>query len=180
MLRRVYIVGIGAAVLAALWYANRQAASGLVEEVLAKLSKGAKYKPLFDAAESRYAIPGGLLYRMAYQESRFREEIITGKVRSSAGAVGIMQIVPRFHPSIDAGDAAADERAALDPARAIDYAGKYLRQLHAQLGSWELALAGYNAGPGNVRKYNGIPPFEETRNYVAQITADVNLKGLPS
>jgi soluble lytic murein transglycosylase-like protein len=135
--------------------------------------RGEKYLPLLNAAERRYGIPRDLLARQAYQESRFREDIISGVTRSPAGAIGIMQIIPRWHPSIDPGDAAADERAALDPARAIDYAAKYLSSLQRQFGSWSLALAAYNAGPGNVQKHNGIPPFKETRDYVAQILKDV-------
>ena len=135
--------------------------------------RGEKYLPLLNAAERRYGIPRDLLARQAYQESRFREDIINGTTRSPAGAVGIMQIIPKWHPSLDPGDAAADERAALDPARAIDYAARYLASLQRQFGSWSLALAAYNAGPGNVSKYNGIPPFAETRNYVAQILGDV-------
>ena len=128
-------------------------------------AKGEKYRPLFDAAESRYRIPHGLLFRQAYQESRFRDDIISGALRSSAGAVGIMQIVPKYHPEVG-------EAGALNVPVAIDYAGKLLSQFHDQFGSWALALAAYNAGPANVIKYHGIPPFTETRNYVAQILAD--------
>ncbi len=136
--------------------------------------RGAKYLPLLNAAERRYGIPRDLLARQAYQESRFRDDIITGATRSSAGAIGLMQIIPRWHPSIDPGDAAADERAALDPAKAIDYAARFLSSLHKRYGTWSLALAAYNAGAGNVDKHKGIPPFKETLNYVAQILADVN------
>lgn len=136
--------------------------------------RGAKYLPLLNEAERRYGIPRDLLARQAYQESRFREDIITGKTRSAAGAIGLMQIIPRWHPSIDPGDAAADERAALDPAKAIDYAARFLSSLKKKNGTWSLALAAYNAGQGNVDKHKGIPPFKETRDYVSQILADVN------
>lgn len=137
---------------------------------------GEKFRPLFDAAERANGIPHGLLFRLAYQESRFREDIITGKVRSSAGALGIVQIIPKWHPSIDKGDAAADEKAALDPNRAIPYAAKYLALLKKQFGSWELALAAYNFGPGNVSKTPQAKWPLETKNYVAQITADINVR----
>jgi soluble lytic murein transglycosylase-like protein len=162
---------IGAAVVAAL-----AVPAGVI--VMADWKKkGAKYVPLLNAAEDRHGIPRDLLVRQAYQESRFREDIISGKKRSSAGAVGLMQIIPKWHPSIDPGDAAADERAALDPARAADYAAKFMAQLKKQFGTWSLALAAYNAGPGNVNKYKGIPPFEETRNYVTQIMDDWQAAG---
>lgn len=154
------------------------AAGGTVAVMTDWKRKGEKYLPLLNAAERRYGIPHDLLARQAYQESRFRQDIIDGTTRSGAGAVGIMQIIPRFHPSIDPGDAAADERAALDPARAIDYAAKFMRQLFDKYHSWSLALAAYNAGPGNVDKYNRtVPPFKETQNYVAQIIGDVNAAG---
>lgn len=135
-------------------------------------SRGEKYKPLFDAAERKYGIPPGLLFRQAYQESRFRDDIISGKVRSAAGAVGILQIIPKWHPDLG-------EAGALDPARAIDYGAKYLAQLRKQFGSWELALASYNWGPANVKK-NPTPTAwpKETRDYVSQITADINVRNV--
>lgn len=139
-------------------------------------ARGAQYQALFDAATRRYGLPAGLLARQGYQESRFRDDIISGATVSSAGAVGIMQIIPRFHPEIDPGDAAADRRAALDPARAIDYAGKYLSLLYRQFGSWSQALAAYNWGPANVARTTNTTLWPlETRNYVSQITADVQV-----
>lgn len=132
------------------------------------VAKGEKYRSLFDAAEHKYGIPRGLLFRQAYQESHFRDDIISGIVRSPAGAVGIMQIVPRYHPEIG-------ETGALNVPHAIDYAGKILSNWKKQFGSWSLALAAYNAGPGNVSKYNGVPPFAETQQYVSSILRDVGL-----
>lgn len=122
-------------------------------------------KTLTDAS-ALWQLPHGLLARVAYQESRFRPDIIRGNVVSSAGAQGIMQIVPVWHPGVDP----------LNPTDAIFYAAKYLHQLYGQFGSWEKALAAYNWGPGNLRKFlNGeiasVP--KETRDYVAQITGDV-------
>lgn len=122
-----------------------------------------KYLPLLNATEDKYGIPRDLLARLAYQESRFRSDIISGEVGSSAGAQGIMQIVPKFHPDVNP----------LNIPEAIDYAGKFLKGLYIQFKDWRLAVAAYNAGPGNVSKYNGIPPFDETKNYVTQIFADV-------
>lgn len=130
--------------------------------------KGEKYRPLFDAAERQYGLPPGLLFRQAFQESHFRDDIISGAIRSVAGATGIMQIVPKFHPEVG-------ESGALNPSIAVPYAARILSQWKQQFGSWPLALAAYNAGPGNVKKYNGIPPFAETKKYVSDILADVNL-----
>ena len=58
---------------------------------------------------------------------------------------------------------------AMDPASAIDGAAKYLSSLTKQFGSTELGLAAYNAGPGTVSRYGGIPPYPETRNYVSSV-----------
>ena len=126
------------------------------------VTNAAKYLPTLRAAELKYGIPQDLLARQAYQESRFRDDIVTGKTVSSAGALGIMQIVPKWHPGVDP----------LNVPAAIDYAARYLVGLKKQFGSWNLALAAYNAGPGNVKKYGGVPPFTETQNYVTQITTD--------
>ena len=60
-------------------------------------------------------------------------------------------------------------RAALDPASAVDGAARYLKSLTGQFGSTELALAAYNAGPGTVSRYGGIPPYAETQNYVRTV-----------
>lgn len=124
------------------------------------------------AAEARRGIPPGLLHRLIYQESRFRSDIISGEVVSSAGAIGIAQIVPRWHPGVDP----------LDPIASIEYAALYLAQLYQQFGSWRTALAAYNWGPGNVSRHlreNGALVLAElpteTRNYVEQITAEVSV-----
>lgn len=132
-----------------------------------------KYAPYIKAAEIREGIPHNLLARLLWQESRFREDIISGAVKSAAGAVGIAQIVPKWHPNVDP----------LNPWASIDYAAQYLRQLRAQFGTWQLALAAYNWGPGNLTKglntYGGgvlthpTTPTE-TRNYVSQIWTDVS------
>lgn len=122
--------------------------------------RGAKFLPMLNAAEVKYGIPKDVLARQAYQESRFRDDIISGAVKSSAGAVGIMQIVPKWHPTVDP----------LSVSESIDYAARFLRDLKLQFGTWALALAAYNAGPGNVRKYgNTVPPFPETQAYVRDI-----------
>lgn len=122
-----------------------------------------KYLPALHAAEIKYGIPTDLLARQAYQESHFRDDIVSGATASSAGALGLMQIVPKYHPGVDP----------LNVSAAIDYAAKLMVANYKQFGSWALALAAYNAGAGNVKKYNGIPPFVETQNYVSQIMDDL-------
>ena len=132
---------------------------------VAQRPANAQYLRWLQTAEQANGIPGLLLVRLAYQESRFRPEIISGEKVSAAGAAGIMQIVPRWHPGVDPLDARA----------AINYAGKYLATLYRQFGTWELALQAYNWGPGNLRKYlagqKAVIP-RETANYSSMILAD--------
>lgn len=127
--------------------------------------RGAPYREFFANAEAANGIPAFMLARLAWQESHYRPDIINGQVKSSAGALGIMQIVPRWHPGVDP----------LNPAAAIPYAGRYLKNLYRQFGTWKLALMAYNWGPGNVSRWlrNGGSVPRETQNYHAQILADV-------
>jgi cell wall-associated NlpC family hydrolase len=123
-------------------------------------SKSAPYEAAFSAAEEKYGLPDGLLRAVAKQESGFN-----ANARSGAGATGLMQFMPATAKSFGIDPT--------DPFASIDAAGKYLGQNLAKFGSVSLALAAYNAGPGNVSKYGGIPPFTETQNYVKKITADL-------
>lgn len=126
---------------------------------------GLPYKFWLNDAERIYNIPHNLLARVAYQESRFRDDIITGKTISSAGAQGIMQIIPRWHPTANP----------LNPKEAIYYAGSYLRRLYNRFGSWPMALAGYNWGPTNLENKGLANAPYETQNYVAEITRDIKV-----
>ena len=114
------------------------------------------------AAEVANGLPATLLDRLIWRESRYRTDIITGAFKSSAGAVGIAQFMPAT--------AARFGVDPLNPDSALPGAARYLRTLYNEFGDWRLAVAGYNAGEGNVRKYApGLPPFAETRAYVAEI-----------
>jgi soluble lytic murein transglycosylase-like protein len=128
-------------------------------------ARGEMYAGPIAGVEDANGIPRNLLARLLYQESRFRPEIISGAVTSPAGAVGIAQFMPST-----AAQFGIDPR---DPFASINAAGVYLSKLYAQLGSWSLALAAYNWGPGNVAKKGLDAAPQETRDYVAQITSDV-------
>ena len=104
--------------------------------------RGQPYQAAFLAAEKKYNLPHNLLARVSWQESRFRDDIINGDTQSSAGAVGIMQIVPRWHPDVDP----------FNPWDSIDYAGGYLKSLYKRFGDYPKALAAYNWGQGNLAK----------------------------
>jgi soluble lytic murein transglycosylase-like protein len=163
MNRKQALLLIALAGLAAAAYWKREEIVVAVTGKWKQVTNAAKYLPMLAATEKRYGIPPDLLARIAYQESHFRDDIVSGQKISSAGATGIMQLVPKWHPTVNP----------LDVPAAIDYAGNYLRQLYAQFKSWPLAVAAYNAGPGNVQKYKGIPPFTETQNYVSQVFGDL-------
>ena len=128
-----------------------------------------RFRGAIASAEVNYGLPDQMLARLLWQESRYKDSIITGAVRSPAGAMGIAQFMPAT-----AADMGVDP---LDPFAAIDAAGRYLRSLYRQTGDWSKALAAYNWGIGNVlRKGMSRAPLE-TRNYFSQILADIGLGG---
>jgi soluble lytic murein transglycosylase-like protein len=115
-----------------------------------------QYKALVAGASKQHGVPAGLLSALLQQESGFQAHI-----GSPAGAQGIAQFMP--------GTAAGMGVNPNNPASAIDGAAKLLKANKDQFGSWDLALAAYNAGGGAVSQYHGIPPFAETQNYVKTI-----------
>lgn len=125
--------------------------------------------PYLASAEVNFGIPTDLLARIAYQESRFRQDVIDGTTPSSSGALGMMQLMPQYFQSVNV----PVPFSPTDTQNQITEAAQNLVSAYNQLGSWTLATAAYNAGVGAVKKYGGIPPFSETQNYVAAITGAV-------
>ncbi|MCW2578767.1 MAG: Lytic transglycosylase catalytic [Blastococcus sp.] len=117
---------------------------------------GVPYSNLFTQAADRYGIDASLLAAVASQESSFDTAAV-----SPAGAQGLMQFMPATAKGLGVDP--------LDPASAINGAARYLSQLTGQFGSTQLALAAYNAGPGTVTRYGGVPPYSETQNYVRAV-----------
>jgi soluble lytic murein transglycosylase-like protein len=117
---------------------------------------GVPYADLFSRAASRHGVDPSVLAAMASQESGFNSQAV-----SPAGAQGLMQFMPATAQGLGVN--------ALDPNSAIDGAARYLSTLTKQFGSTDLALAAYNAGPGTVSRYGGIPPYSETQNYVRSV-----------
>lgn len=109
------------------------------------------------AAARKNGIPEDLFLRLVQQESGWNP-----RARSSKGATGLAQLMP--------GTAAKLGVNPNDPVQNLNGGARYLRLMYNQFGNWQLALAAYNAGPGAVSKYGGIPPYRETRNYVKIIT----------
>ncbi|WP_432511020.1 NlpC/P60 family protein [Kineococcus sp. SYSU DK001] len=154
--------GVAAALLSGLGGTTAAGSSSYVRpaSLSSTSAKSAPYEAAFSAAEQKYDLPAGLLRAVAKQESGFNPA-----ARSGAGATGLMQFMPATARSLGIDPS--------DPFASIDAAGKYLAGHLKTFGSVPLALAAYNAGPGNVKKYGGIPPFTETQNYVKKITADL-------
>ena len=99
-----------------------------------------------------------LLAAVVHTESKFNPA-----ARSRVGAVGLMQLVPRTGRWMGASNL-------LDPVQNIGAGAKYLKYLSDRFpGDQQKAVAAYNAGPGNVQRFNGVPPFKETRNYVSRV-----------
>jgi peptidoglycan DL-endopeptidase CwlO len=113
---------------------------------------------MFVAAGNKYGISPNLLAAVAKQESGFNPNAGSG-----AGAQGLMQFMPSTAKGLGVNP--------YDPASAIDGAARMLQGLTQKFGSTDLALAAYNAGSGAVQKYGGIPPYQETQNYVRNVLA---------
>jgi soluble lytic murein transglycosylase-like protein len=137
-----------------------------------------KWAPVLAAAEQANGLPTDLLARQAYTESAYDQSIIDGTRASPAGALGILQLEPEYFDTVRRPTPFSDQ----DTVDQVNQAAAQMAALYAQLlplaqstgaNPWALALAGYDAGVGAVRKYGGIPPFTETQNYVSGILADV-------
>lgn len=117
--------------------------------------KGA-YLEVARAAARKHGIPEDTFLRLIQTESGWNQT-----VQSPKGAKGLAQLMPGT-----ARDLGIDID---DPEDNLNGGARYLREMYDRFGSWRLALAAYNAGPGAVEKHGGIPPYDETENYVKAI-----------
>ncbi len=116
-----------------------------------------------DKAAATYNIPAELIRAVIAVESAG-----DASARSNKGAIGLMQLIPDTAKKMYVEDA-------VDPRQNIQGGTRYLRTLANQFnGDMMLVLAAYNAGPEAVRKFNGVPPFEETRAYVRKVMQRYN------
>ncbi|MHB9037031.1 MAG: lytic transglycosylase domain-containing protein [Armatimonadota bacterium] len=115
------------------------------------------YKQTIESTAAKYGIDSALLKAVIRAESGFNPNAMSG-----AGAQGLMQLMPSTAKSLGCSDP-------FDPAQNIEAGAKYLKQQLDRFGSVEQALAAYNAGPGAVAKYNGVPPFRETQGYIQKV-----------
>ncbi|NBB98187.1 MAG: transglycosylase SLT domain-containing protein [Alphaproteobacteria bacterium] len=118
--------------------------------------QSSEYVQLARVAARNQDVPEDLFLRLVHQESRWNSGAVSHK-----GAIGLAQLMPetakllRVDPN--------------DPGQNLEGGARYLRMMYERFGSWRLALAAYNAGPGAVEAHDGIPPFKETRDYVTII-----------
>jgi len=115
-------------------------------------------EPIIQEAAALHGVDADLVKAVIQTESRFNP-----RAQSGAGARGLMQLMPRTAKAVGIEDP-------FDPRQNIFGGVKYLSQMMERYdGNTALALAAYNAGPGNVRRHRGVPPFRETRGYVSKI-----------
>ena len=108
------------------------------------------------SAARRHGIPEDLFLRLIQQESGWNPQ-----ARSHKGALGLAQLLPATAATLGVDP--------MDPQQNLEGGARYLALQYRKFGSWRLALAAYNAGPGAVERHKGVPPFAETRTYVRVI-----------
>ncbi len=117
-----------------------------------------EYESLIDQAAARNGVDPAVLHGLIQQESAFDPS-----ATSSAGAAGLTQLMPGTASSLGVADP-------LNPAESIEGGARYLSQMMSRFGGNTAdALAAYNAGPGVVAQYGGIPPYAETQSYVSKV-----------
>ncbi len=116
-----------------------------------------RFDPLIAQHSEAQGVPPALVKAVIRAESAFDPRAVSVK-----GAMGLMQLMPRTADMLGVAEP-------FQPEANIEGGTRYLRELHDRYGSWTFTLAAYNAGPTAVDRYRGVPPFDETRNYVRRV-----------
>ena len=133
-----------------------QTLDGELGDLPAYAGRRSEFEGMARAAARRHRVPEDLFLRLVLAESNFHPAAISTK-----GAIGLAQLMPDTARLLGVNPH--------DPGQNLDGGARYLSAQYRKFGDWRLALAAYNAGPGAVERYRGIPPYAETRNYVRAI-----------
>ncbi len=114
------------------------------------------YEPYARQMAAKHQIPADIFLNLITVESNWQDG-----AHSYKGAIGLAQLMPGTADYLGVNPR--------DPYENIEGGARYLAEQYRKFGSWRLALAAYNAGPGAVQKYNGVPPYKETQKYVRSI-----------
>ncbi len=128
---------------------------------------GAELDRIIQEEAGRQAISPDLIRAVVKAESNGRPD-----ARSKAGALGLMQLMPGTARELNVSDP-------LNPRENVRGGVQYLNQMAERYGDLDLALAAYNAGPGAVKRYGGVPPYKETQDYIRKIRRELELDAAP-
>lgn len=171
----IILILIASAVIALFWVK--------IDTALDKKYHPDDYLEIVEKYAQEHSVPKELVFAVIKTESKFKSDAV-----SSKGAIGLMQMTPDTFTWLceKNGDLSNDPNLLYTPEVNIRYGTYYLDMLYSEFGSWETALAAYNAGPANVRKWLGNKeyaqdgvltyiPFKETREYVEKVIKAKNV-----
>lgn len=140
---------------------SAQIYSSAANGVTAPVNNKSKIKDMISKVAEKHGVDAKLVHALVKQESGFNPN-----AKSKVGAMGLMQLMPATAKGLGVTNP-------MDPVQNVEGGVKYLKSmLNKYNGNIILALAAYNAGPGAVDKYDGVPPYKETQNYVKSILAN--------